>query len=123
MNRETPTLREVAEQMITDGALLLRVSEDLLESGYLLVTAHGDGTTLGPATAHYTEYRSIRAVQVGDEQYQFDYEFDPFGPTTLGCVHLYVAGELTEPESAVLEATSLAGGLNDLRDANAGGSE
>lgn len=123
MNRETPTLREVAEQMIADGAVLLRVNEGLLENGYLLVTAHGDGTSLGPATARYTEYRSIRAVQVGNEQYQFDYEFDPSGPTTLGCVHLYVAEELAEPESGVLEATSLERGLNGLRDANAGGSE
>ncbi len=44
MKQETPKLREVAEQMIADGALLLRVNEDLLESGYLLATAHGDDT-------------------------------------------------------------------------------
>lgn len=123
MNQETLTLREVAEQMIADGALLLRASEGLLESGYLLVTAHGDDTTLGPATSRFTEYRSIRAVQVGDEQFQFDYEFDPSGPSTLGCVLLYVADELAVSESSVLEPTSLERGLNALRDANVGGSE
>lgn len=123
MNQETPTLRKIAEQMIADGALLLRVSEVLLESGYLLVTVHGDDTTLGPVTTRSTEYRSINAVQVGDEQFQFDYEFDPSGPSTLGCVLLYVADVLAVPESNVLEATSLERGLNALRDANVGGSE
>lgn len=122
MNREIPTLGEVAEEMIEHGAHILKVSEELLESRYLLVTAYGDRSTLGKGTDRYAKYRSTETVRVGDELFQFDYEFDPFGSSVLNSVPLYAPEEFAAPETG-FEATSLESGLNALREASAGDSE
>jgi hypothetical protein len=123
MREATPQLRNLAEEMISNGALALRVSKTLLDTDYLLVTAHGDHTRLGPETPCYTEYRGIKAVKVGGKRFQFDYEFDPSGPTAFGSLPLYVTKELASPQSGGFEATTLKNGLKTVFGTAAGDTE
>ena len=109
--------------MIADGAQLLRVSEHLLESQYLLVTAHGDVATVGPESNHYAEYSSIETVRIGNERFQFDYEFDPSGPSPFGCVPLYVPDTFVTPEAVGFKATSIEEGMNKIQNVNLCGQE
>lgn len=123
MDEEIPKLSELAEQMVAEGAQLLRVNAEMLRSRYLLVTAHGREAALGSESSRYAEYRSIGSVRIDDERFQFDYEFDPFGPSTLGSLPLYVAEAFDASEAGGFEATSIEEGLNTILEESTGGSE
>lgn len=116
-------LRELVEQRIADGAQLLRLNDGPLESRYLLVAAHGHEADLGSESSRYAEYCSIGSVRIGNERFQFDYEFDPFGPSTLGSLPLYVAEAFAAPEVGGFDTTPVEDGLNTIREQSTGSLE
>lgn len=111
MTDTTPTLQELAEEMITNGAVAITVAEEFLDSNCLLVKVHGSPSVLGEGSDLYSAYRAIKNVRVGDEQLQFEYEFDPYPPHSFGYVALYIDENFGTPSPHGFDSVPLEDGL------------